>query len=766
MRLLGLHGLSEVERARAHLAEYTDAAGLAWWRLGGQVLAGLMAAAMCLQAGDRVLLGGWLAGLVLSIGYQARLERLMTDGARAAAGYVRAAMGAVGLNVALWAGLVLACGPHMSVVALWGLWAVIALWITVSGLVLSTVLVTNLALCAGMTAVLAASAYFAGERPLAVVLAAYGLLVMAGAIERTRLHIRRRLAEARMDEHEDVVRLLLHDHGDGSADWLWQIDARGRVCEPSERFVTVLDRPLGDIDGVGLLQLIGGDTAGGGSRDPGIYALAQAIKDREPFSGLLLRVCVGGVLRWWEMSGRVLRDGQGGFVGYRGVGSDVTAQRETSERISYLAQYDALTRLPNRLLVMTALTKALVGARGGRDPLTACFMLLDLDRFKAVNDTLGHPMGDKLLCEVAARLGRLMEKGDLCGRLGGDEFAVVLSGIKDEARIERLAQKIIDQISAPYDIDGHVLHVGTSIGSARAPLDGESVDALMRNADLALYRAKSRGRMQHCRYHASLLAEAEQRREREAALHAAVESEAFGLLYQPIVEGDSERLVSFEALLRWRRPGLSDLTPDHFLDLAEETHLIVPLGNWVLRKACAVAAGWAEPIGLQLNISPGELLDGQFIDALVLALGESGLAPGRLELEVTENVFQRDADLATKQLEAVCRLGCRVALDDFGTGHSALSHLRRVPFSTIKVDRSFVQGAASRNPEYGAMIRAVVAMARSLEMKTIAEGVETEAERAIMRELGCDRMQGYLFGRPMASAEIDALFARRARSLG
>jgi diguanylate cyclase (GGDEF)-like protein len=434
----------------------------------------------------------------------------------------------------------------------------------------------------------------------------------------------------------------------------------------------------------------------------------------------------------------------------------VTEQRESADKIAHLARYDTLTGLPNRLMLTETMGDAMRFAEQWR---TKCaFLMIDLDRFKAVNDTLGHVVGDSLLARVSARLKEIMSENEICGRLGGDEFAIVIRDASDLGRVEHVAKAVIDRLSQPYEVDHHTLYVGASVGSAVGPRDGSTVETLMRNADLALYRSKDAGGGVHCTYEPTLHADAEERRKLEFSLRRALEQNELSLNYQPVVDAQTEQVVSFEALLRWHSPEHGSVSPAKFIPLAEDTRLIVPIGEWVLREACREATRWPGHVKVAVNVSGEQLLDPHFSSTVVAALAVSGLPAARLEIEVTESIFVRDGTTARNTLEQIMALGCSVALDDFGTGYSSLGYLRKLRFSTIKVDRSFVQGAATGNPESLAIIRAVVAMAQSLEMSTTAEGVETEAELNMVRNLGATKVQGYYFGRPMVASEAGRLF--------
>lgn len=569
--------------------------------------------------------------------------------------------------------------------------------------------------------------------------------------------VKARLAEAAVTEKEEVVSLLLREFEENEADWLWEVDPARRLRAVSPRFAFALGRAQSDIEGKPLLEMIAGSTWESGQFPASLHDLAERLKNRENFSTMLVQVSILGEERWWELSGAPMRDEQGRFTGFRGVGSDVTEQRKSSEKIAYLARYDTLTQLPNRLQLTEALGEALRYAVQWR---TRCALLMvDLDRFKSVNDSLGHMTGDKLLSQVSARLQSLMGENQMVGRLGGDEFAIVIRDANTPGVIGDLARRVIHRLSEPYQVDHHTLYVGASVGSAEGPRDGSSVEEMMRNADLALYRAKDLGGGEHCRFEPVLHASAEERRQLEVALRKALGRDEMVLHYQPVVDARSESVVSFEALVRWNSAEHGFVSPGKFIPLAEDTRLIVPIGRWVMQKACEEARNWPEHVKVNVNVSPEQLLEPGFHDEVVQALAATGLRPDRLEIEVTESIFLRDASVARNALEQAMALGCSVALDDFGTGYSSLGYLRKLKFSTIKVDRTFVQGAAQGSAESLAIINAVVAMAKSLKMTTTAEGVETSEEAELIRNLGCDKIQGFYFGRPMAAKDARSLFS-------
>lgn len=595
-----------------------------------------------------------------------------------------------------------------------------------------------------------------GLMTVAIVIGLFAFICMLGTIEVARVHLTARIAENGVSEKEEVVSLLLREFEENEADWLWEVDTARKLRGVSPRFAYALGRIQSEAEGKPLLELIAGDSWDNGKFPTSLHDLAERLKHRENFSNLLVNVTIKGEKRWWELSGTPILDNHDRFVGFRGVGSDVTEARKSSEKIAYLARYDTLTSLPNRLQLTENLGEALRFAEQWK---TRCALLMvDLDRFKAVNDSLGHMVGDKLLAQVSSRLLSLMGKDQLCGRLGGDEFAIVLRDVEDFESIRSLATRVIAALTEPYQVDQHTLYVGASVGSAIGPRDGNSVEELMRNADLALYRAKDAGGGEHFEFEPVLHASAEERRQLEVSLRKALDRGEMVLHYQPVVDANSESVVSFEALVRWNSEDHGFVSPGKFIPLAEDTRLIVPIGKWVLRQACMEARQWPDNVKVNVNVSPEQLLEPDFHQDVIDALAESGLRPERLEVEVTESIFLRDATTARTSLEQIMALGCSVALDDFGTGYSSLGYIRKLHFSTIKVDRTFVQGAAQNSSESLAIINAVVAMAKSLDMTTTAEGVETEEEAELIRRMGCDKIQGYYFGRPMPSEEARKIF--------
>lgn len=427
---------------------------------------------------------------------------------------------------------------------------------------------------------------------------------------------------------------------------------------------------------------------------------------------------------------------------------------EREQRITQLAFNDVLTGLPNRTMFHQQLEQ-LFRASDGNGSLFALHCL-DLDQFKAINDTLGHPAGDALLVEAAQRL-RNAARGNFVGRLGGDEFVVLQSVGSDRDAIDRLARDILSAIAQPLTIDGNELVPSTSIGIAIAPDDGDDGGTLLRNADLALYRAKEAGRGTYAFFEESLNQRAQERRQLESDLRLALEREEFELHYQPLFDLEQNRICSFEALLRWNHPKRGLIAPADFVPVAEDTGLIVPIGAWVIREACAQAAGWPGQIRVAVNVSPVQFHRGSLHETILRALATTGLAPDRLEIEITESIFLEGSETTLRLLHALRGLGVRVALDDFGTGYSSLSYLQSFPFDKLKIDRSFIHNLLTREGA-SAIVHAITELANALGIETTAEGVEETAQLMELRAHGCSSVQGFLFAEPMTAADVDQLF--------
>jgi diguanylate cyclase (GGDEF)-like protein len=444
--------------------------------------------------------------------------------------------------------------------------------------------------------------------------------------------------------------------------------------------------------------------------------------------------------------------------GWVSVFEDVTDIHEAESRMMHMAHHDALTGLPNRVLFRQKLEEALARARRGSMFAVLC---LDLDHFKAVNDTLGHPIGDELLRAVTDRLRAELRETDTVARLSGDEFAILQTSVNQPHDATALARRLVAVLSAPYQLSGHSVIVGASIGIAVVPTDGTDPDTLLKNADLALYKAKANGRAGHCFFAPELDANMQARRILELDLRRALDAEEFELHYQPLVDIASSAIIGFEALLRWRHPVRGQVSPADFVPLAEEIGLIVPLGEWVLRRACAEAANLPDHLKVAVNLSPAQFRRPGLIDVVVSALNAAGLPARRLELEITETLILQETEETLTTLHELRRLGVSIAMDDFGTGYSSISMLRRFPFDRVKIDRSFVADVVREGGSSAAIVRAVASLCAALGIGTTVEGVETEDQLAWLRAEGLGNAQGYLFGRPLPPSELQSLLGRR-----
>jgi diguanylate cyclase (GGDEF)-like protein len=445
--------------------------------------------------------------------------------------------------------------------------------------------------------------------------------------------------------------------------------------------------------------------------------------------------------------------------GWVATHEDVTEQRRSEAKILHMAEHDALTDLPNRVLLRAQLEDALSDVGQGDRRLAV--LMLDLDRFKEVNDTLGHPVGDALLKAVSERLRGCVRETDMVARLGGDEFAILESVADSSDQAAALAKRIQSAMNEPFEVDGQHFIIGTSIGISVAPEDGTDPDQLLKNADLALYRAKKEGHGNHRFFEPEMNQRMQARRELECGLRNALLNREFELQYQPFVNLAREEVCGFEALLRWNHPERRAASPAEFIPLAEETGLIVPIGEWVLRQACAEAATWPDHFRVAVNLSPAQFKGRSLVQSVIGALAASGLRPDRLELEITESVMLQDSEIALTTLSHMRDLGVRIALDDFGTGYSSLSYLRKFPFGRIKIDRGFVSELSEAREDSLAIVRSVIRLGTSLGMATTAEGVETKQQLDRVRAEGCTEMQGYYFSPPRPAAEIARLFLQR-----
>lgn len=570
---------------------------------------------------------------------------------------------------------------------------------------------------------------------------------LVGIVFINRILSEKTRAKNALESRNATVSLLLRDYEENAADWLWETDRYDLLRGITTRFAQVLKRPVAETEGKALVAVLGLI----GEESVASQTLMQAIARRERFQDLSVKLVIAGEGRWWSLTGRPVFDASGSYTGYRGVGSDITEARRADEATRYLATHDMLTRIGNRQLFHERISKA-CGAFDLRVDELELFalMLIDLDRFKAVNDDHGHEIGDQVLIVVADRLRHGTRPGDTIARLGGDEFAILMPGIGSREAAAR-ADKLIASVSERIRINDAWLGVGASIGIAVFPEHGSEAAEITRNADLALYRAKESGRSRHQIFQPSFGDEYQDRVTLLAELKVAVDTGKLCVWFQPIVDICSGNTVSMEALCRWQHPERGFVPPSVFIPLAEESGLIGRLGQQVLAQACAEALHWKSDVNVSVNLSPLQLKDPNLADEIASVLRQTGLDSHRLELEVTESTWLQADDYTRRELAQLESLGAKIVLDDFGTGYSSLSTLHSFRFQGIKVDAEFTRDV-ERDPKAGAIVRLVAGLAIELGITLTAEGIETAGQLETVRSFGIARAQGFLLGRPQAAA--------------
>jgi diguanylate cyclase (GGDEF)-like protein len=588
-------------------------------------------------------------------------------------------------------------------------------------------------------------------------LVATSLAVIAYSIANARSVASNARHRRQLDEEARKALHFVHEFEGSGRGWFWETNHLGTLSYVSHQLADDFHCSREELLGRQFTDLLSVDTSQGNG-DEEHKTLGFHLSARFPFAEVVVRAATNEDIHW-SLSGNPIFDEQGRFLGFRGIGTDLTEQRRSEQEISRLARFDSLTGLPNRAMMRQTLDEALRNA--SRRQKGCALFLIDLDRFKNVNDTLGHPVGDALLRQVSERLKSVMGNHGQVGRLGGDEFKAVLPGIVETGLLESLARTLIEQVSRPYTIEGHKVTIGASVGIAIGDPGRACADAMVRNADLALYAAKAAGRGKHCFYEQSMHSEASDRQVLENDLRQALDRGELWVAYQPIVRTTGEDVCGFEALVRWNHPARGPIGPDKFIPLAEECGMIEKIGAFVLRTAIKDAAGWPDSVRVAVNLSPIQFNNPNIVETVSAALNEHKFRSERLELEITEGVFLADSNATDETFANLKALGVRLALDDFGTGYSSLGYLKKAPFDKIKIDQSFVRGAASTGSRNSAIIRAIVSLAESLGMDTCAEGVETHDDLQLIRELGVSQVQGYIFGRP-GDAATAAEFAAQA----
>lgn len=590
---------------------------------------------------------------------------------------------------------------------------------------------------------------------IALLLVVYSIFVALSVARMSRLSRERILDRVRVQDQSETIGLLLNEFEENTSDWLWETNEAGRFQHVSHRVAEALGCPIEAMQQASFESLLRRHSRLRVEADQTDEVL-ECLRSARPFHELLAEIDTPTGARWLLLSGKPFYDQRGTFAGFRGVGSDVTQRREAEAHIAYLATRDALTGLSNRAMFHEIASEACAAADDAEgNPVSLLY--LDLDGFKGVNDRTGHGTGDALLQQVAGRLRALIAPKGQAFRLGGDEFAILLPG--PESAAETLAEAVIAAVRKPYIIDDVRVEIGVSVGIAYAPRDAHNPEDLLRKADLALYSAKEAGKGRWHRFDLILERRAHRWRELDTAMRAGLANGEMELHYQPLVNLQDGQVVGCEALLRWTWPGHGPVSPVEMIPIAESTGFVIEIGRWALRKACAEALSWPPHMRVAVNISSSHFRLPDFSGEVAATLAESGLAPERLEIEITESIFLANTLHVRDNLRALRALGVRIALDDFGTGYSSLSYLTQFSVDKIKIDRAFVRDLSSR-PECLSVIKAIMVIARDLGIDVTVEGVETEQQADLLRARSCNTAQGFLYSAARPSHEVRGLIDR------
>lgn len=623
------------------------------------------------------------------------------------------------------------------------------------------VMIANALLNGRMVSILAAtiglwggSSVIAGTWSSVAMLAVATTIYMQIAIAHARSSAAESFRRANREREQRRAEELLSEYENTGQGWFWETDRRGHLTYISPRIAKLLRRAPEELEGRPFTELFELNN----SEQESERTLVFHLSTRSSFQDLQAKAATGEEdERWWSITGRPVHDQFKNFLGFRGSGSDLTEHRRSQRHVTQLARFDSLTKLANRFQMSEWLEKILNAPRA--ENRSCAVFLLDLDRFKQVNDTMGHPAGDALLKQVADRLRTTVGETGRVGRLGGDEFQVILPGYFAREDVTHLASRIIETLSQPYSIEGSRVSIGASIGIALCPEHGTTSEEIIRNADLALYAAKDGGRGRHHFYAEDLHSHAQERQQLEQELRDAIAQGGLELHYQPQVRVTTEKITGFEALLRWNRPGHGYLSPAKFVPVAEDAGLIPAIGEWAIRTACQDLARWPDEVRVAVNVSPLQFANPALPAVVTNALAAAGVNPSRLELEITESVFLNDDKTTEAMFAALKGIGVRLALDDFGTGYSSLGYLKKAPFDKIKIDQSFVRGATIDGSRNGAIIASIVSLAEALGMETTAEGVETLDELDLVRMLGCSHVQGYIYEKAITAHDASERLA-------
>jgi diguanylate cyclase (GGDEF)-like protein len=585
---------------------------------------------------------------------------------------------------------------------------------------------------------------------IALLLGIYALFIVSSIVYLDYLFTGQVLRKIQLEDQSEMIRLLLWDYDQSASDWFWETDSQGHLRHVSPRFAQALDCQPRQLEDVPFFEALGRGM-GEGAKHADRQQLMNCFIEQVFFRDVMIPVVVGAETRWWSLTGRPFFHAGGSFRGYRGVGSDITDARAADIRNAYQARHDELTGLANRTSFLDAVWAAC--ERAGTSGKKFALLSLDLDGFKKVNDTFGHPVGDELLRAVSGRMAGVVRETDMIARLGGDEFAVLHLDAETESAAA-LAARIIEAIGKPFSFHEAEIVISASVGIALAAAQGERADDLVSNADLALYTAKDTGKSTFRFFDGEPEAFSCSTRFLARDLLEARKEGQFRLVFQPIVNAQTLAVRGFEALLRWEHPRHGVLSPDQFISLAEEAGLLGNIGEWVLREACSEAVLWPGNLRIAVNVSATQFQDPSFAVVVSDVLAATRLPPNRLELEVTESVFMNSSASALQLMHHLRALGVRVALDDFGTGFSSLGYLRTFPFDKIKIDSGFVREMMT-DRRSAMIVHAIIGLAANLGVATTAEGVETAEHLNQLRSQGCTEAQGFLFSRPLPAAMIE-----------
>ncbi|MBL4891710.1 MAG: EAL domain-containing protein [Rhizobiaceae bacterium] len=588
---------------------------------------------------------------------------------------------------------------------------------------------------------------------ISVLIGSYVIVIPFIAIKFARNLSHHIVTEMVMREQQNTIGLLLKEYEENANDWVWETSKNGRIQNASPRFIEACNLTTPMANKYDFLDLFKECSI----TEDAVLKIEQHMKNKEPFRDIELTLAKNEKVHWLRLSGKPSYADSGDYAGYIGIGFDITSDKEAENKINLLAHTDPLTGLMNRAIFNEKMDEAVGNLE--RHGTAFSLLFLDLDKFKTINDTRGHLVGDKLLQAVAQRIRDNVDEGSVIARLGGDEFAVVVHKNCNASSVAKLAEKLITAISEPYEIDGDKHKIGLSIGITLAPQNGTRPTQLLRNADLALYRSKADGRGVFRFFESQMDADQREKRLLENELRAAIDNDEFELYFQPLVSSLNSKATGMEALIRWHHPIRGLISPAEFIPLAEQSSLIHEIGHWTLKNACKNATEWPNDVTVAVNLSAQHFVSSDIVDITKNALAESRLPAHRLELEITESVLVNNPDDVYEILKSLKELGVAISLDDFGTGYSSLSYIMKFPFDKIKIDQSFVS-ASDNDDTAKAILQMITTLGESLNIKITAEGVETVQQVQFLRSVNCHQFQGYFFSRPLRAEDLPTFFLK------